>query len=366
MSRQRALQIPRSVGVASKQMPTSRVFVQSVLPNPAEVGLDSVVLYDRRLPEFDASFRRWIREFPASVGLRAGETLKDVGAFAPMVAKILRQARAIPGRRARGIVAVGGGSVGDFAGFFASIYHRGVPLTHISTTWLAALDSAHGGKTALNVGEAKNQLGTFHSAERIYIVESVLRAQPAQRANEAMGELVKMALIDGGSWVRELERSILTGGDLLWKFLPRAILAKYEVVRRDPFERSGIRAILNLGHTLGHVLELRHQIPHGSAVACGLHFTIDWSAKLDFLPEAEHARARRLLERHLAWDRIGLSRRPPPMARAIFMRLAMQDKKKASGGAIRFIFLKKIGEPIARDVSLDAFVAAARQTGWVR
>ncbi len=363
MSKQRTLDIPRPIRPPSPEG-LSRVFVRSDLPSPEDLGLDSVVLYDRRLPSVDAAFRSWIQSFPASVGLRAGEALKDVAGFSPAVTAILRRIDSIPGARARRVVAVGGGSVGDFAGFFASVYHRGVPLIHVPSTWLAALDSSHGGKTALNVREAKNQLGTFHSAERVYIVERLLLSQPEARAREAMGELIKAALIDGGRWVGDLERSKLDGGALLWKFLPDAILAKYAVVRRDPFEKSGVRAVLNLGHTLGHVLELRHQLPHGTAVAYGLHFAVDWSLREKTLSAAKSAAVRRLLDRHLALEEIGPRRRPPPIRRGIFLRLAMQDKKKSPAGGVKFIFLRGIGEPVARDVSLEAFFSVAKEAGW--
>ncbi|MCM2280700.1 MAG: 3-dehydroquinate synthase [Bdellovibrionaceae bacterium] len=344
----------------------SRVLLRESLPRQSEIGANAVILYDRRLARLNPFVRSWLKAFPATLALNAGEELKSVAAFGKLSEKILQVIGRLPGGRAHAVVALGGGSVGDFAGFFASIYHRGVPLIQIPSTWLAALDSAHGGKTALNVGDAKNQLGTFHPAETIYLVEPLLRSQPEVRVREAMGELVKMALIDGGPWVTRFQSSSLRGADLVWTFLPYAVSAKYKVVSRDPFEKKGIRAILNLGHTLGHVLELHSGLPHGLAVACGLHFAIEWSRRQGLMSTVQSERVDQLLRKHLSLDQLGLHRRPKPVPRETFLRLAVRDKKKAQGRAVKFIFLNCIGRAEPREVSLREFHAEARRTGWAK
>ena len=178
------------------------------------------------------------------------------------------------------MVALGGGSVGDFAGFFASVCKRGLPLIQIPSTWLAAIDSAHGGKNALNVGSMKNQLGTIAFARRIFLSKHLLCGQPTERAQEAMGELAKIAIIDGGPWVKELLAAPESDGELLWRFLSCAVAAKYKVVLSDPLERLSVRHQLNLGHTIGHILEIQHQLPHGLAVAQGLHFALELSTRV--------------------------------------------------------------------------------------
>ena len=257
---------------------SSRVIYRQSLPGVSELGADSVLLFDRQLIKRVPGFRRWAAQFPFRFEVEAGEGLKSLEIFSDLARKLVRRTAALPVGALR-IVGVGGGSVGDFAGFLASVFKRGVDLVHVPSTWLAAIDSSHGGKTALNVGGAKNQLGTFYPASRIYLVKELLLSQPEERAQDALGELSKIALIDGRPWVRNLMDSRLQGGKLLWRYLPEAVDSKYRVVDRDPFEKKRIRQLLNLGHTLGHVLEAYHGLAHGDAVGQGLLFALQWSEK---------------------------------------------------------------------------------------
>src|SRR5690606_32869940 len=118
----------------------------------------SLVIYDQILARVSPQFRTWVNQFPFRYAVKSGETLKDLEAFAQHARKLSKIAEPLAPRQMT-VVAVGGGSVGDFAGFFASIYKRGVSLIHVPSTWLAAVDSSHGGKTALNSFGAKNQFG---------------------------------------------------------------------------------------------------------------------------------------------------------------------------------------------------------------
>src|SRR6185295_5151716 len=114
-------------------------------------------------------FRNWLKKFPCRYGVKSGESLKDLEKFPGHCKAILQMTEKIETRPLQ-LIAVGGGSVGDFAGFVASTLKRGVPLIHVPSTWLAAIDSTHGGKTALNVAGIKNQIGTFKQAEKIIVV----------------------------------------------------------------------------------------------------------------------------------------------------------------------------------------------------
>ncbi len=321
----------------------------------------SVVIYDARLEKVSREFRVWVRKFPARLPVRAGEELKDLSHFPARLAKFTKTAESIPARSLT-IVAVGGGSVGDFAAFLASVYKRGVDLVHVPSTWLAAIDSSHGGKSALNAGGAKNQIGTFHPAREVFLVRSLLEAQPSERAQDAMSELAKIALIDGGTWVKSLRSSRLEGAALLWKFLRPAIRAKMKIVARDPRERSGVRQILNLGHTFGHVIEADLGWTHGRAVAQGLFFALEMSESAGFANEKDFEAALALLAR------MGLHPERPkkPMRAATVRSLLAKDKKRHARGAVTFVFLRKAGRPERRDVPIDRIVQEAARLGWVR
>jgi len=319
----------------------------------------SLLIFDRRLPKVSREFAAWAKRFPHRYAVESGEKLKDLHAFPGHVEKLLKRTEGLSPRTMT-CIAAGGGTVGDFAGFFASVFKRGVRLIQIPTTWLAAIDSSHGGKTALNVGGAKNQIGTFYPAERVIMVRSILLAQPEERAREAMGELGKIALLDGGAWVKRLERARASDGELVWEFLKPAVEAKWKVVSKDPRETTGFRQILNLGHTVGHVFEAALGLPHGTAVARGLFFALEFSVRRGDLAPAVRDRAMKLLS-----ERMGLRPEPPKrkLGESRFRSLLLQDKKRSGKGSVTFIFLRGIGRPERVSVSVDELVREAHRQG---
>lgn len=322
----------------------------------------TLVIYDRRLEKVSPEFRRWIRHFPHRYAVASGEKLKELREFPLHFEKLADlSTRLTP--RTMTVVAIGGGSVGDFAGFFASIYKRGVRLVHIPSTWLAAIDSSHGGKTALNNRRVKNQLGTFYPAQRVLLERSLLEAQPAERIADGMGELGKIAIIDGGPWVQQLEQTRLRGSDLLWKFLKPAIESKLKVVTRDPHEQTGVRQVLNLGHTVGHVFEAHYGWTHGHAVAQGLFFAIEFALERGSLKPKEAGRALSLLT-----EKLELAREIPAerMSGKDFLQLLNQDKKKTSASAVTFLMPEGFGR--VRRIPMEGrwLLAEAKRQGWVR
>lgn len=352
--------------VAQPQSNTRLAFLP-VLPKPGRRGqavfdpAHTLLIYDERLPRVSRAVASWIRKFPHRYPVASGEKLKDVRRLPAHVEKLAKISAPLSPRTMT-VVALGGGSVGDFAGFFASIFKRGVRLVHIPSTWLAAIDSSHGGKTALNVAGAKNQIGTFYPADAVVLVREVLRAQPEERVKDAMGEFGKVALLDGGAWVRDLERSRLNGEDLLWKFLKPAIESKLKVVARDPKEQTGHRQILNLGHTVGHVIEAALGVSHGVAVGQGLFFALEFSERLGLISSRDMDRALRLLSTQL-----GLTPELPrkPIAASRFKDLLLQDKKKSGRSDVTFIFLRGFGKPERRSVPIRELVDEGRRQGWV-
>jgi 3-dehydroquinate synthase len=261
--------------------------------------------------------------------------------------------------RESAIVVVGGGSVGDWAGFLASVLKRGIAFVNIPSTWLAAIDSAHGGKTALNVDAYKNQVGTFYPATAIYCVKEILDQQPQENVRSGYGEALKMAILAGGPLYKKFIGCKDFNSDFLWKVLPQLVMAKYQVVKRDPFEKLGIRQILNLGHTMGHAIELEQKLPHGLAVQLGLEFSLEWSFREGLIKARDYEVMKSLLVKN----------RVPPLARLSAERLRLciqQDKKTHNGDEVGFVFIKSPGKPVYKNVKMDELIQVARDSGWVQ
>ena len=338
----------------------SRLYYSNAWPNPAQFGDDVLLIYDQ-IFDRHAKVKEWVRRFPNRYAVKSGESLKDLGQFAKHMQQITKRTQNLSSRRLK-IVVLGGGSVGDFGGFVASIYKRGVELIHIPSTWLAAMDSAHGGKTALNVAGAKNQIGTFYPATHIYMIKPLLLAQPQERDFEALGELIKMALLTGGPLFAKLNQASKLNGAALWKLLPLVVQEKYRIVKLDPLEQSGIRHLLNFGHTMGHVFEAHYALPHGVAILAGLQFALEWSYQRGIMTEKDYLRLmrapfwRKAVSAKLQgpWKKLSmlalLSEKP-----ATFMNYIEQDKKRTSSKALRFVFLKTPGKPIIQEVPLSDF-----------
>ncbi|MCB0368948.1 MAG: hypothetical protein KDD45_05710, partial [Bdellovibrionales bacterium] len=166
------------------------------LPHPSSLASVSILIYDKYLQK-NPSLNKWIEQFSFSLPVKAGENLKQLNQFEKHLLTLLKIVEKAKTKNIT-IVALGGGSLGDFAGFLASVFKRGVPLIHIPSTWLSAIDSSHGGKTALNVAGYKNQIGTFYPANKIYIIKNLLLTQPQVRLADSMGEVLKTILINGG------------------------------------------------------------------------------------------------------------------------------------------------------------------------
>lgn len=344
---------------------SSRLRFVSKLPAHRILGDQIFLIYDRRLERAVPNFARWRDGFDAAYGVKAGEALKDLAVFSSHFEKILSRAQDLSPRRLTFVVA-GGGSVGDFGGFVASVFKRGVNLIHVPTTWLAALDSAHGGKTALNSRSSKNQIGTFYPASDVFLVDEILTAQPEERAREALGELLKMALIDHGPWATRLSRGKPgKASETLLRYLRPAIEAKYRVVAKDPLEQNGQRQILNFGHTWGHVLEAAIPLPHGTAIAQGMLFALEWGRIRGETSLAEFDKALSLLNTFGLNSMVSkLSRNRPTLAEA--KRFLVEDKKVSGRGEVTFLFLHRGGDIRRVNVLVKDLLREARRQGWIR
>lgn len=258
------------------------------------------------------------------------------------------------------IIGFGGGAVGDSAGLAAGLVRRGVGIIHIPTTLLAQIDSAIGGKTAINTAQGKNLVGLFHQPQAVVADSDVLDTLPKRELLAGYGELVKYALIDGEDFFQFLERegeAILSGaGAAREEAVGRAMAIKAAIVAEDERE-AGKRALLNLGHTFAHGLEAatggEGALLHGEAVAMGLYLAARLSHKLALCSAEEVERIKNHLVA-MGFDlRPDWGNKPPTIAQ--FRHFLAQDKKATAEGLV-FILLEGIGRVSIRPLKEDALL----------
>lgn len=255
------------------------------------------------------------------------------------------------------IVAVGGGVVGDLAGFVAATYVRGVPWIVIPTTLLASVDSSVGGKVGVNLAEGKNLVGAFHQPASVLIDTSFLGTLPERQIQSAMAEVMKYGLIADVALFHELERdeplNATRDRERLQSIIARSVQIKASVVGQDEKETSGVRAILNFGHTLGHALEQLGEYTrwlHGEAVAIGMVMAAELSTELTGLPSSVPQRIRALLTKYGLPISIPKELEPEALYNVI-----LRDKKATDQG-ISWVLLRQIGEPVlSRKVDFTIF-----------
>lgn len=247
------------------------------------------------------------------------------------------------------VIALGGGVVGDIAGFAAACYQRGVPFIQVPTTLLSQVDSSVGGKTGVNHALGKNMIGAFYQPQTVLIDTEVLASLPSRELAAGLAEVVKYGLIADAAFFEWLEDNLdgLLAKDsaALAYAIYRSCAIKAEVVAEDEKE-SGRRAILNLGHTYGHAIEAHLGYGswlHGEAVAAGMVLACELSVHLGWLSAEVLGRARKLLAR------AGLPIEPPAgMGRRDFEKY-MQLDKKVLDGRIRLVLLTALGEAVVTD-----------------
>jgi shikimate kinase / 3-dehydroquinate synthase len=288
--------------------------------------------------------------------VRAGERAKRLR----VAERLLEGAADLGMERGDAWIAVGGGTIGDLVGLAAGLYQRGAPLVHVPTTWLAQADSALGGKVAVDLSGAKNAAGLFWPPVAVVSDVAGLRTLPRPRLLDGMAESLKSALIgDPALWalIEERGRPALDRSDpdeaARYAIIERAARLKLAVVGRDPYER-GERRALNLGHTLGHALEIesRYRLPHGAAVVLGIRAVAGIAAgrgaepglaeRIDALVAALGYRM------HRAFD-------------AATVRHALRGDKKRHRGRQRWILPMAIGRVTEVDDVTDTELEAALQ-----
>jgi 3-dehydroquinate synthase len=274
----------------------------------------------------------------ASVSLPDGESHKTVAT----TEKILDALVAARYGRDCVVVALGGGVVGDIAGFAAAIYQRGVDFIQVPTTLLAQVDSAVGGKTGVNHTGGKNLVGAFHQPLCVLSDSDALHTLPDRELAAGLAEVVKYGVIadlNFFAWLEAHAEALLArDAGALHQVIRRSCEIKAEIVAGDEHEH-GRRALLNLGHTFGHAIEVRAgygEWLHGEAVAAGIAMAARFSSHLGWLPPTETARIVALLER------LGLPATPPRTDADAFLA-AMALDKKVLAGQLRLVLVPVLG-----------------------
>ena len=263
--------------------------------------------------------------------------------------------------RATTIVALGGGVIGDLAGFAAATYQRGVPFIQIPTTLLAQVDSSVGGKTGINHPRGKNMVGAFWQPKLVLADTGTLKTLPDRELSAGLAEVIKYGLIRDLpflDWLEaNLDKLLSRDGEALAYAIERSCANKAEVVAADELETAseGGRALLNLGHTFGHAIETGlgyGEWLHGEAVAAGTMMAVDLSRRLGWLCAADVDRVRSLLQR------AGLPVRGPDLGAVRYLELMSHDKKVIAG-SMRLVLLKALGNAVTHgDAPREDVVAA--------
>jgi 3-dehydroquinate synthase len=333
--------------------------IAAVLP-----GARCVVVTDQNVA---ALYLAPLKESLEAQGLFLGDAVVAAGEASksfPVLARLCETLLKLGVERGDCVVALGGGVVGDLAGFAASILRRGVRLVQVPTTLLAQVDSSVGGKTGIDTPQGKNLIGTFHQPSLVLADVSVLSTLAPREFRAGYAEVMKYGLLGDApffAWLEQHWPQVFSGeGGERLKAIETSVRAKASIVEADEREESGSRALLNLGHTFGHALEAfagySDRLLHGEAIAIGMRLAFTYSVEQGLCPAEDAAR----VERHLA--AVGLPSRiadipGKTLTTGQLLRLMAQDKK-VKGGKLALVLVRGIGEAfVERDAPLDRLTA---------
>ncbi len=327
--------------------------MHKLLPQPRVVIVTDETVAALHLPTLQTSLER-VGIAHDAITVKPGEASKNVETWSFVVSELL--SRKVD--RHTTIIALGGGVIGDLAGFAAAATLRGLPFIQIPTTLLAQVDSSVGGKTGINSPHGKNLIGAFYQPRLVLADTSILASLPIREWRAGYAEIVKSGLIADAAlyaWCEANGHAMLNGdAALLAQAVERAVAFKAAVVADDEREekKNGGRALLNLGHTFGHALEAEtgygQGLLHGEAVAVGIILATQLSANLGFCPQEDSSR----IAAHFA--AVGLPTRINALP-AEHLLAHMKQDKKMRGGKLTFILTHGIGQAFTHaDVTEDA------------
>jgi 3-dehydroquinate synthase len=322
-------------------------------------GVRTAIVTDRSVA------RHWLDKTEAALaqaGIASSRIIVDEGEGSKSYATLEKVSEALIAAKVERndlVIALGGGVVGDLAGFAAAILRRGVDFVQVPTTLLAQVDSSVGGKTGINSPQGKNLIGAFHQPVLVIADTAVLDTLPPRQFRAGYAEVAKYGVLGDAAffgWLEKNHADIFKGGAAREHAIATSCRAKAAIVARDERE-TGDRALLNLGHTFGHALEavtgFSDRLFHGEGVAIGTVLAAEFSASLGMIPPSDAVR----IERHLAdaglpthlQDIAGFAQEG--LADADTLMALMAQDKKVRRGKLTFILLEAIGRAvIARDV----------------
>lgn len=277
---------------------------------------------------------------PQLLAVPPGENSKSMTAAEDLVDRLLAAGL----DRGSFVVALGGGVVGDLAGFVAAIYLRGIPCVQIPTTIVAQVDSSVGGKTGVNARAGKNLIGAFHQPRLVLADTLALETLPDREYREGFAEVIKHAVIRDATLLDELDPAAPRAS--LAPLIARNIAIKAAIVSADETERTGQRALLNFGHTVGHAIENvagYGKFLHGEAISLGLAAALEISQRKYGLPAADARRVREKLQAY------GLPVTMPSDLDTAALLAAMRHDKKFAAGQIRYVVTRQLGEAFVAD-----------------
>jgi 3-dehydroquinate synthase len=291
---------------------------------------------------------------PELVTVPAGEASKSISVLEVLYDRMT----AAEIDRSSVVFALGGGVVGDLAGFAAASYLRGISVIQIPTTLVAQVDSSLGGKTGINHPRAKNLIGAFHQPRAIVADVDTLHTLPDREFREGLAEIIKYGAIMDAPMIadleRDLDRILKREGAILEAMVARSLRHKAAIVAADERE-SGLRKTLNFGHTVGHALEASAgygSYLHGEAVAIGMTAAALLSEKFAGLSADEASRLARLIKR------AGLPTAMPPKALTTEFVAALRLDKKRAENAVEFVLLERLGKAQTKRLDFDQLLAA--------
>jgi 3-dehydroquinate synthase len=309
--------------------------VSNLLPDSGVVIItdDNVLrLYGDKFPDFPV------------LSVAPGEESKKISVIENLAYKLLEAGIDREGF----LLAIGGGVVGDITGFLASVYMRGIKFGSVSTSLLAQVDASVGGKNGVNLGDTKNIIGIIKQPAFVICDAVMLSSLPEDEYLSGLAELIKTAIIGDKELFEIIEKNadeiINRNSELLSTLIAKAVRFKSLVVSEDEFE-TGLRRILNFGHTFGHAIELTQKIKHGFAVAAGMELAAWFSFAKGFISEGERDRIIGILKRFKLTGAVLAGEDE-------IRRLILHDKKKA-GESINFVFLEKIGQAVVKKINID-------------
>ncbi|MEO1858001.1 MAG: 3-dehydroquinate synthase [Rubritalea sp.] len=289
--------------------------------------------------------------------VKAGEASKSLSNTEALCREMTQQGH----DRSSYVIALGGGVVGDLAGFVASVFYRGIPFVQIPTTIVSLVDSSVGGKTGVNIAEGKNLVGAFHQPQLVIADPATLTTLPGREYREGYAEAIKHAAIRDAKMFEALESLSALNQSPPAELIAHNIAIKARVVEEDEQETSGTRALLNFGHTIGHGIEA--SVPygtflHGEAISLGIRAALMLSEKYSSLNHQESERVLELLKAY----QLPLTLDENIKTEVILEK--MKRDKKFSGGTISFVLLQRLGSAyVSKDVtwkSIEIAIEALR------